>query len=95
MSAGNVVMLLTMMRKSLLREQMISHKNNQPSTGFYDSVRLNSKSDEEVKSKHNDDNTSRFKELIFMVKRRNIMLEINIVILGTMMSISHFAEGKE
>ena len=89
MSTGKVVMLLTVMRKSHLREQMISNTNNQPSSSFYDSLRLNSKSDEEVKSKHNDDNTSRFKELIFMVKRRNIMLAINIVILVTMMRISH------
>ena len=89
MSGAKVLMLLAVMRKSHHREQMISHTNNQPSTGFYDSVRLNSKSDDEVKSKHNDDNTSRFKELIFMVKRRNIMLAINIVILVTMMRISH------
>ena len=44
------------------RETMISHTNNQPSTSFYDSFRLNSKSDEEVKSKHVEDSTTRFKD---------------------------------
>ena len=33
------------------RETMISHTKNQPSTSFYDSVRLKSKSHEEVKIK--------------------------------------------
>ena len=48
-AGAKVLMLLVVMRKSHLREQMISHTNNQPSNGFYDSIRLNSKSDEEVK----------------------------------------------
>ena len=47
------------------RETLISHTSNQPSTSFYDSVRLNSKSDEEFKSKHVEDSTTRFKDFKF------------------------------
>jgi vacuolar protein sorting-associated protein IST1 len=37
------------------RETVISHQNSRPSTSFYDSVRLNSKSSEEIKLKSTED----------------------------------------
>ena len=60
-------MLVTLMSKSHLGEEKqwyhIQEINHQ--LVFYDSVRLNSRSDKEVKSKHVEDSTTRFKDFKF------------------------------
>lgn len=47
------------------RETVISHTNNQPSISFYDSVRLNSKSAEEVELKRAEDGINAFNDIKF------------------------------